>query len=198
MYQIAIIIFDDFTDIDFFLLRDILGRSQKDWAVKILGTKPSHISTLGMEVKTDGHVAEASEADVVLFSSGYKGIPAALNNHEFMASLKLNPQNQLIGSICAGAFILAKLGLLDGITATTHPDAKSALEAEGIYVLDKALVVHGNLATAGGCLSQLYLTGWLAERLYGVDKRREIHRQLIPAGQSEMFETLISRTLSEA
>ncbi|MBV7264391.1 thiamine biosynthesis protein ThiJ, partial [Photobacterium sp. WH24] len=63
MYQIAIVIFDNFTDIDFFLLRDILGRSQMDWSVKILGTKPSHISSLGMEVKTDGHVAETSEAD---------------------------------------------------------------------------------------------------------------------------------------
>lgn len=42
MYQIAIVIFDEFTDIDFFLMRDILGRTKTDWTVKVLGTKPSH------------------------------------------------------------------------------------------------------------------------------------------------------------
>ena len=29
MYQIAIVIFDEFTDIDFFLMRDILGRTKQ-------------------------------------------------------------------------------------------------------------------------------------------------------------------------
>ncbi|QUJ66154.1 DJ-1/PfpI family protein [Photobacterium sp. GJ3] len=198
MYQIAIVIFDDFTDIDFFLLRDILGRSQSDWTVKVLGTKSSHRSSLGMVVKTDGHLSEMSQSDAVLFSSGYRGVPAALKDPEFMDSLHLDPDKQLIGSICAGAFFLARLGLLDGQPATTHPDAKTALEAEGIQVLDKPLVVNGNIATAGGCLSQMYLTGWLAERFYGVEKRREIHRQLIPAGQKEVFEVLISQSIADA
>ncbi|KDM93439.1 DJ-1/PfpI family protein [Photobacterium galatheae] len=198
MYQIAIVIFDHFTDVDFFLLRDILGRKSSDWTVKVLGTKSVHTSTLGMEVKTDGHVREVTEADAVLFSSGYQGVPAALNDTEFMSALKLNPNQQLIGSICAGAFFLAKLGLLDDVPATTHPDAKPALEAEGICVLDKPLVVNGNVATAGGCLSQMYLTGWLIERLYDADKRRATHRQLIPAGQSELFDTLITQTIAEA
>lgn len=198
MYQISIILFDEFTDIDFVLMRDILGRTNTDWTVRVLGTKSNHTSTLGLSVKTDGHVSEANASDVVLFTSGYKGVPAALENDEFMSSFNLNPQNQLIGSICAGSFILSKLGLLEGIKATTHPDAKPALVSMGVDVQDKALVVEGNIATAGGCLSALYLTGWLAERLYNEAKRREIHRQLIPAGQTEIYENLIKSSIEDA
>ena len=65
-------------------------------------------------------------------------------------------------------------------------------------VQDLPLVVEGNIATAGGCLSLMYLIGWLAERLFDSDKRREIQNQLIPAGQLELFESLISKTIAGA
>lgn len=195
MYQISIVVFDQFTDIDFFLMRDILGRTNTDWRVRVLGTKSIHTSALGLTIKTDGHVSEANSSDAVLFISGQKGVPAALADTAFMSALHLNPKKQLIGSVCAGSFILCKLGLLDGIPATTHPDAKQGLVAMGVAVQDKALVVAGNIATAGGCLAALYLTGWLAERLVGEAKRREIHRQLIPAGQADIFEALVRSSI---
>ena len=40
MYKVGIVLFDDFTDVDFFLMYDLLGRSKESWSVKILGTKP--------------------------------------------------------------------------------------------------------------------------------------------------------------
>jgi transcriptional regulator GlxA family with amidase domain len=161
VYSISIVVFDEFTDIDFFLMRDVLGRTSTDWSVRVLGTKELHKSTLGLTVKTDAHVSEANTSDVVLFVSGYKGVPAALGNDEFISSFKLNPDKQLIGSICAGSFILSKLGLLNSIKATTHPDAKPGLVYMGVDVQDKALVVEGNIATAGGCYLQCILpVGW--------------------------------------
>jgi putative intracellular protease/amidase len=111
-YQISIIVVDQFTDIDFFLMRDILGRTTTDWNVKVFGTKSIHTSTLGQTIKTDGHLSEANKSDVVLFVSGYKGVPAVLEDREFMSSLILDPQKQIIGSVCAGSFILCRLGLL--------------------------------------------------------------------------------------
>ncbi|MYN43600.1 thiamine biosynthesis protein ThiJ [Pseudoduganella sp. FT93W] len=198
MYNISIIVFDQFTDIDFFLMRDILGRTNTDWRVRVLGTKSTHSSALGTVIQTDGHLAEANSADAVLFVSGQQGVPAALADPAFMSAFQLNPQKQLIGSVCAGSFILCELGLLDGLPATTHPDAQQGLVAMGVQVIDQALVVAGNIATTGGCLAALYLTGWLAEQLVGVAKRREIHRQLLPAGQSEVFEALVQQTIAAA
>ena len=198
MYNVGIVLFDDFTDVDFFLMYDLLGRTQDSWTVKVLGTKPEHVSHLGMTVKSDGHISEVATQDVVLIASGKKGIPAALQDGEFMSAMKLNPEKQLIGSICAGSFILYELGLLDGKKLTTNPDAKAVLKSMGGDVQDVPLVVEGNIATAGGCLSLLYLIGWLAERLFDSDKRREIQNQLIPAGQLEIFESLIANTIMEA
>ncbi|PQJ70144.1 thiamine biosynthesis protein ThiJ [Vibrio jasicida] len=198
MYTVGIVLFDDFTDVDFFLMYDLLGRTQDSWTVKVLGTKPEHVSHLGMTVKTDGHISEVATQDVVLIASGKKGIPAALQDSEFMSAMKLNPDRQLIGSICAGSFVLHELGLLDGKKLTTNPDAKAVLKGMGGDVQDVPLVVEGNIATAGGCLSLMYLIGWLAERLFDSDKRREIQNQLIPAGQLEIFESLIARTIMEA
>ncbi|MFM2623793.1 DJ-1/PfpI family protein [Vibrio owensii] len=198
MYTVGIVLFDDFTDVDFFLMYDLLGRTQDSWTVKVLGIKPEHVSHLGMTVKTEGHISEVATQDVVLIASGKKGIPAALQNSEFMSAMKLNPEKQLIGSICAGSFILHELGLLDGKKLTTNPDAKAVLMSLGGDVQDVPLVVEGNIATAGGCLSLMYLIGWLAERLFDSDKRREIQNQLIPAGQLEIFESLIANTIMEA
>ncbi|WP_045420586.1 DJ-1/PfpI family protein [Vibrio jasicida] len=198
MYTVGIVLFDDFTDVDFFLMYDLLGRTQDSWTVKVLGTKPEHVSHLGMTVKTDGHISEVATQDVVLIASGKKGIPAALQDSEFMSAMKLNPDRQLIGSICAGSFILHELGLLDGKKLTTNPDAKAVLKGMGGDVQDVPLVIEGNIATAGGCLSLMYLIGWLAERQFDSDKRREIQNQLIPAGQLEIFESLIAKTIMEA
>ncbi|MFB2864959.1 DJ-1/PfpI family protein [Aeromonas sp. MdU4] len=198
MYKIGIILFDDFTDVDFFLMYDLLGRTTDSWTVKILGTKPFHQSNLGISVKTDGDISEVSEQDAILITSGKRGIPAALKNHDFMSSLILDPNKQLIGSICSGSFILHELGLLKNKKLTTHPDAKTALQALGGDVQDLPLVVNGNIATAGGCLSLMYLIGWLAERLFDVEKRKMIQNPLIPAGQLDIFEQLISSTIKSA
>ncbi|EIS3742324.1 DJ-1/PfpI family protein [Aeromonas hydrophila] len=198
MYKVGIVLFDDFTDVDFFLMYDLLGRCKESWSVKILGTKPEHVSALGINVKTDGDVAEARGQDVVLITSGQRGIPAALQDHEFMSTLRLDPQRQLIGSICAGSFILHELGLLKGRKLTTNPAAIAQLLEIGGDVQDFPLVVQGNIATAGGCLSLVYLIGWVAERCFGPEKRRLMQSQLIPAGQMEIFEQLISSTIREA
>jgi len=197
MKSILIVIFDSFTDIDLFLMWDVLGRNKKDWQVRILGTKAEHVSAHGLSVKTHGHVAEANEADVVLFSSGKLGVKAALQDQAFVNAFSLNPDRQLIGSICGGAFILERLGLLHDGPATTHPDAMAELRALGLDVRNQALVCNGNVATAGGCLSAVYLIGWVVEVLFGREKRAEALRELIPAGQQATFEQLIGSSISE-
>lgn len=198
MKKIALVIFDDFTDIDLFLMWDILGRNKTDWQVKILGTKEQHRSTHGLLVNTHGNIAEANDADVVLFSSGRIGVKNVIQDKSFLETFLLDPQKQMIGSICSGAFILAKLGFLKNTPATTHPDAKSGLQALGVEVVDKPLVCNGNIATAGGCLSAVYLVGWFVERLFNAEKRRETLKAIIPVGQSEIYERLITASILTA
>ncbi len=75
---------------------DLLGRTSDSWTVSVLGTKSEHNSHLGMKVKTDGYVSEVANQDVVLITSGKRGIPAAIKDLGFMSALNLDPNKQLI------------------------------------------------------------------------------------------------------
>lgn len=195
MKKIAIVIFDDFTDIDLFLMWDIFGRI-KDWQVKILGTKEQHRSTHGLQITTHGNISEANDADVVLFASGRIGVQNVIKDKDFLNTFSLNPEKQMIGSICSGALILAALGLLNG-PATTHFTVKSALKDFNVEFVDKPFVCHGNVATAGGCLSAQYLTSWIIERFFSIERRNAILKMLAPTGQSDLYERLITTSIEE-
>nr|AIA16625.1 Putative amidotransferase [uncultured bacterium] len=191
----AIIIFDDFTDIDLFLIWDILGRQSLGWEVKILGQKNEHVSTNGLSIKTHGNIAESINFDVVIFCSGKKGTRKVINDQSFLNSIRLDINKQLIGSICSGALIMAKLGLLDGLTATTHPQAKKELQSLGIEAVDKPLVAHKNIATTGGCLAGVYLAAWLIQNKHGTAKRDEVIEELLPVGQQAIYQELIAKSI---
>ncbi|WP_081064276.1 DJ-1/PfpI family protein [Burkholderia stagnalis] len=196
MKQIALVAFDQFTDIDLFLMWDILGRNRRDWDVRILGLQPTLRSAHGLAVDTHGALAEANRADVVLFSSGREGVPAALADPAFTGAFRLQPERQLIGSICAGSFILDRLGLLPGRRAATHPDARHALREAGVTPDDRPFASVGNVATAGGCLAALYLVGWVVERLFGDAMRRDTLRPVLPAGQQDIYQQLIASSIA--
>lgn len=137
MSNIAIIIFDNFTDIDLWLTWDLLNRVRiDDWSVKIIGERAHHVSVTGIKTATHGRLDEAKDADAVLFVSG-PGTRERIADEEWLAKLELEPERQLIGSICSGSLILAKLGLLEGKTATTYPTSKPVLESLGVEVVEK-------------------------------------------------------------
>lgn len=73
-------------------------------------------------------------------------------------------------SVCTGAFLLAKTGLLAGKQATTHHTAFSefAMEFPDVRLKRGArFVVDGNLATSGGLSSGIDLALNVVERYYG-------------------------------
>ena len=188
MSKIAIVIFDDFTDLDLFLMWDLLNRVKvADWSVKILGDKEAHVSKTGISIATHGRIEEANDADAVLFVSG-GGTRERIVDEAWLSAFKLDPARQMIGSICSGALILAKLGLLDGKTATTYPTVKPMLESLGVTVVEEPFVSHGSVATAGGCLAQQYLIGWMVEALAGGDWCDLILKSIQPVGEGLFFE----------
>jgi YHS domain-containing protein len=73
-------------------------------------------------------------------------------------------------SVCTGAFVLAKTGLLNGKSATTYHGAfqRFAMQFPEIQLKRGArFVENGNLATAGGLSSGIDLALRVIERYYG-------------------------------
>jgi transcriptional regulator GlxA family with amidase domain len=188
--KIAIVIFDKFTDIDLFLMWDLLNRVRVgNWEVKILGDSESHVSATGISIQTHGRIEEANDANAVLFVSG-QGTRERIADENWLRKFDLNPEKQFIGSICSGSLILAKLGLLEGKTATTYPTSKTALESLGVEVVEKPFVANGNVATAAGCLAQQYLIGWTIENLADAKWKKLILKSIQPVGEGLFFDDL--------
>jgi transcriptional regulator GlxA family with amidase domain len=76
----------------------------------------------------------------------------------------------LIMSVCTGAFVLGRAGLLDGHTATTHHDFWDEFEQRFPNVRlqrGSRFVEHERVATAGGLTSGIDLALRVVERYYG-------------------------------
>src|ERR1700709_845825 len=113
MPKIAIVTLDWFNAIDSFGASYMLQRTgQPGWDVRIASPAEQVRSMSGVIVNRQMSIEELPTADAGLLGSGSKTrIYAA--NAEFLASIKLDPTRQLIGSQCSGALLLAKLGLLE-------------------------------------------------------------------------------------
>ena len=171
--EIAIVTFDDFTDLDLFILWDLLNRVRAPgWRVRFLGEGVSHTSSTGVEVKMHGALEEANGSDAVLFCSG-QGTRRKMHDEGFLKSFRPDESRQLLGAIDSGALLLGALGLLKGRRATTYPSAelKRLLEGQGARVVWESFVREGNVATAAQCLAGQHLAGWVIETLAGAEQR---------------------------
>ena len=84
-------------------------------------------------------------------------------------------------SVCTGAFLLARTGLLSGKAATTHHDGYRglAIQFPDIHVKRGArFVEEGNLATAGGLSSGVDLALRVVERYWGREVARNTAYQM--------------------
>src|SRR5215510_9375645 len=132
----VLVTFDNFTDIDLFLAWDLLNRVKyrdKGFQVMIVGTKPSHHSVRGLEIAMHGSVEECKDADLVFFVSGVE-TRNLIKDQSYLNRFNLNPQRQIICSMCSGALLIAALGHLRGLSATTYPTVFELLESFGVDV----------------------------------------------------------------
>lgn len=109
------------------------------------------------------------------------------------AASRLVPRSGRIASICTGAFVLARLGVLDGRRATTHWAHCSELAEHFPRVEvdpDALFVQDGPVITGAGISAGTDLTLALLEADYGADLARRVARWLVvflqrPGGQAQ-------------
>src|SRR5437764_2607218 len=119
----------------------------------------------GMKIVPDYTFANAPTPKVIV-------IPAQSEQSKAMLDwIRQSTKNtDVTMSVCTGAFVLARTGLLDGKSATTFHAAfnRFAMEFPKIQLKRGArFVENGNLATAGGLSSGIDLALRVVERYYG-------------------------------
>jgi transcriptional regulator GlxA family with amidase domain len=181
--QIAVLTFDGFNELDSFIAAAILNRVKaKGWKAHITSPSAEVTSMNGITVQRQQPLAFAREADAVIIGSGIKTREIAADA-ALLSQIKLDPARQLIGAQCSGTLILAKLGLIGDLPACTDLTTKPWVIEAGVRVLDAPFVAHGNVATAGGCLSSQYLAAWMIARGGSVEDMQGAIHYVAPVGE---------------
>ncbi|HET8624740.1 MAG TPA: DJ-1/PfpI family protein [Gemmatimonadales bacterium] len=126
-------------------------------------TKPLR-ATGGLQLVPDYDYRTAPAAKVVV-------VPAHRSSDATLEFLGARARTaDLIMSVCTGAFVLGRAGLLDGKTATTHHEFWDDFERSFPNVkLERGprFVEHDRVATAGGLTSGIDLALRVVERYHG-------------------------------
>src|ERR1700730_6608231 len=146
-------------------------------------TKPIHASG-GMQIVPDYSIKNAPPPKVIVIPAQSEPSAAVL---EWIRQSTKNTDVTM--SVCTGAFVLAKTGLLSGKSAVTHHTAFKhfAIQFPDIQLKRGARFVEdANLSTAGGLSSCIDLPLLVGERYYGREVAEKTAYQMEYQGQGWM------------
>lgn len=162
-------------------------------------------SSCGISLVAGCSLRELGPVDTLLVSGG-NGVTAALADEALVAWLAAEaPLARRYGSVCTGALLLARAGLLAGRRVTTHwahtgelaelaPSAR--IEPDAIYVRDQRLWTSAGV-TAGMDMALAMVEEDLGRRL-ALDVARQLVMYLKrPGGQSQYSAPLAAQVMNE-
>lgn len=134
----------------------------------------------GLGVQPHFGFVDAPDVDVLIVPGGVVTQPLQDSNTlEWVRSTARRAA--LTASVCTGAFILAKLGLIDGLSVTTHWEDIPHLRAEypDLKVIESVPYVdHGRIVTSAGISAGIGMSLHLVGRILGEDMARATARQM--------------------
>ena len=152
--SVAILLFDRVQIIDYSGPWEVFGEA--GFKVFTVAEKAEPITTVfSQKVIPDYSFENSPKADILLVPGG--GVGAATNNPKLIKWIQDNARDSTyVMSVCTGAFLLAKAGLLDGLTATTVSGgidrlAEAAPKTRVVY--DQRYVDNGKIITTAGLSS---------------------------------------------
>ncbi len=185
--KVAILTFDGFNELDSFVALGLLNRLRPDgWSAEIASPSNQVTSMNGVTVTAQQPLEFANEADAVIFGSGIY-TRAIAENSALLDRLQLDPLRQHLGGQCSGTLLMARLGLLGSMPACTDLTTKPWVVEAGVVVLEEPFHARGPIATAGGCMSSVYLATWLMAKKAGVEAARKALHYVAPVGEKERY-----------
>ncbi len=172
--NLAILIFDGVQIIDYTGPFETFGHVYFDDAqafnIYTVSEKSQAITTsMGMSVNPKYTLDNAPEPNVLVIPGG--DVRGQVNNPAVLKFIQDKAKNaEIVMSVCNGAYILAKIGLLDGLEATTTasliPGLKVAAPKTRV-VDDKRFVDNGKIITTAGLSSGIDGALHVIDRLFG-------------------------------
>ncbi len=184
---VGILLFDDVEVLDFAGpyevcsgTRDPDRRPYVD--VLTVGTGPLVTCRGGLRVQPDRTLDDCPPLDALIVPGGPGADERTPDQDELILPfLRARADGTpTLASVCTGAFLLARAGLLDGRRATTHTSGLASLRDEfpAVDVVAAKVVDEGPILTAAGVSSGIDLMLHLFERWFGPQARARAARGL--------------------
>jgi transcriptional regulator GlxA family with amidase domain len=174
--SVGILIFDDVEVLDFcgpFEVFSVTGRQIAPGSFSVFTIGPSRdpvTARNGLSVNPRASLADAPPIDLLLIPGGYGTRPLVHDTTVIGWIRQRAAQAELVLSVCTGALLLGKAGLLDGLASTTHHGALQLLRetAPGTTVRDDLRVVdNGRVITSAGVASGIDMSFHVVAKLLG-------------------------------
>jgi len=142
------------------------------------------VATGGLKVIPNYSLDNSPKIDILVIPGGYGTRPLLNNENLLNWIIKISKEVNIVSSICTGALLLAKSGLLDGKRATTHWGAIEALKSisNSINVITNRRIVDDGIITSAGVSSGIDMSFEIVSKLFGEEvasdtaKYIEFHR----------------------
>jgi transcriptional regulator GlxA family with amidase domain len=174
--HVAILLFDDVEVLDFagpfevFAVTDELSGHDTFNVVTVAASMASIRARNGLVVVPD-FVLESCPAPHVLVIPGGSGTRRLLLQPAVLDWIAARARTaELVMSVCTGALVLGKLGLLDGLRATTHHECYDELRTvapRATVIETERFVDNGKIVTAAGISAGIDCSLHVVERLLG-------------------------------
>lgn len=186
--NVAILIFDDVEVLDFcgpFEVFGVTGLRNGD-------ERPFHVYTVaesagpviarnGLSVNPTFTIENCPTPDLLLVPGGY-GTRKQIHNSTLVNWVKSQAEQvELLLSVCTGAFVLAKAGLLEGLRATTHYAAVEELRALAPHTElcpTERYVDNGKIILSAGVSAGIDMSLYVVSRLLGKEQAAETARHM--------------------
>jgi transcriptional regulator GlxA family with amidase domain len=179
--NVAILIFDEVEVLDFcgpFEVFGVTGRhdNPKPFNVYTVGEKATILARNGLSVNPAYTLENCLQPDILLVPGG-NGTRREINNPTVINWIKEQfSKVELMLSVCTGALLLGKAGLLDGLSATTHFGAEAELRAVAPNTkicMSERYVDNGKVITSAGISAGIDMSLYTVGRLLGAEAAAE-------------------------
>ena len=179
------------------------GGAARPYDVRIVSLDGAPLqSSSGMTITPHGSVRDVGDALDTLIVAGGRGQAAAPDEAELIAWIvAAAARARRTASVCTGAFLLARAGLLDGRRATTHWSRAAQLQREYPAVEvdpDPIFLRDGSVWTSAGVTAGMDLALAMVEEDLDTATALTIARHLVlflrrPGNQSQFSATLLAQ-----
>ena len=173
---LAILIFDDVEVLDFcgpFEVFSVANRYTDPPAFEVLTVAERAgpvVTKGGLSVNPHRRLADCPRPDLLLVPGGM-GTRREMHNTAVIDWIRTASANaELVLSVCTGALLLAKAGLLEGLEATTHHAAVELLREtapETTVHADRRFVDNGRIVCSAGVAAGIDMSLHVLHRLLG-------------------------------